>query len=140
MENQASSFYRFFHCPSSFPSPSANNFAFCTTFRVGWLSENITACTKAEGTAPLLCFEWVQTWFARSVKIAFSEKKWKPWVTEMDNACCPLTRKHTTGHCSFFCSCLRNRQNRHLVPSVFIFKNNCFFFHVSVPRRRVKIR
>jgi len=53
LETQASSFYRFFCCPSYFPSPFATNFAFCTTFSVGWLSENITACTKAEGTAPL---------------------------------------------------------------------------------------
>ena len=130
MENQASSFYHFFRFPSSFPSPSANNFAFCTTFRVGWLSENITACTKTEGTAPLLCFEWVQTWFARLVKKAFSEKKWKKWklwVTEMDSACCLLTRKRTVGRCPFFRSCLRNRQNRHLVPSVSIFENNYFF-------------
>jgi len=45
-----SSFYRFFCCPSVFPSPSTTNFAFLYKIE-SQLSEKITACRKPEATA-----------------------------------------------------------------------------------------
>jgi len=113
-------------------------FSFGVASATNWLSENITALKTL--TAPHR-FEWVQTWFGRSQRKAFSEgwvKKIKTlgkWVR--DRVLTPHAHRRTF---SLSSSSIRKLSEPSPPPFILFYSKTIFFIHVWLPRRRIKTR